>query len=119
MEKFRIAMYGMTQVTAIVYGVLASGTVLKVSHPWPNLVDPTPPSFNLGMFYRDHGYYLLILVVAWAVATSYMSSDWSQNRIDEGAITKSGLGLTIFYAILGTFLAFMAAMPQPVLVGHP
>lgn len=119
MEKFRIAFYGMTQVAAIVYGVLAAGTILKVTHPWPNPDEISPPSFNLGMFYRDHGYFLLVLVVVWAIYASYMSSDWSQKQIDEEEIIKSGLGLTIFYTILSTILAFSAIFPQHILVGQP
>lgn len=121
MEKFRIGFYGMTQVAAIVYGVLASGTVLKVTYPWPNPDETAapPPPFNPGMFYRDHGDFLLALVIVWAVCAAYCSSDGSRDRIDEAEITKSGLGLTIVYAILGTLCAFMAGMPQPILVGHP
>jgi hypothetical protein len=116
MEKFRIGLYGMAQVTAIAYGVLASGAIVKLSHPPEELAES---SFNMGALYRDYGFYLLLLVVAWAAISAYRSSDWAENRIDEDDITKSGLGLTILYAILGTFFAFLGIFPQHLLVGHP
>jgi hypothetical protein len=117
MEKFRIGLYGFAQTTAIAYGVLASGAVVKVSHSPEEL--QANPFLNGGVIYRDYGFYLLLLVLAWAVISAYRSSEWAKNRIDEDDITGSGLGLTILYAILGTFFAFSGAFPQHVLVGHP
>ena len=121
MESFRIGFYGMAQVAAIVYGVLASGTVLKVTHPWPNPDEPTAPApdFNPGMFYRDHGLFLLVLVIAWAAGSAYLSSERSRYQVNEEEIAKSGMGLTIAYALLGTLCAFLAAMPQHVLQHIP
>jgi hypothetical protein len=120
MEKFRIGLYGLAQVTAIAYGVLASAAIVKVSHS-PEEIEEfrAHPFLNGGVVYRDYGFYLLLLVVAWAIFSAYQSSDWAKNRIDESNITSTGLGLTILYAILGTFLAFSGAFPQHVLVGHP
>ena|ERR1700761_1254425 len=117
MEKFRIGLYGFAQVTAIAYGVLASGAIVKVSHSPEEIQNH--PFLNGGVIYRDYGFYLLLLVLAWAIISAYQSSDWAKKRIDEDDITSSGLGLTILYAIFGTFFAFSGAFPQHVLVGHP
>lgn len=119
MEKLRIGFYGMTQVAAIVYGVLAAGAVVKAFHPPPSPGDIEPAIYNGGMFYRDYGFYLLLLVVAWAVYTAYFASSRGGNKVDEDAIMSSGLSLTIGFALLGTFLAFQGTFPQHVLIGHP
>ena len=111
MEKFRIAVYGMSQVTAIVYGVLASAAAVKLNHTYLDQGYPMPNAFYLAMFYRDHGYLLLLLVLAWAVTVGYLSAVPSKWSIEENTITATGIGLTIAFAILGTCLAFAGAAP--------
>jgi hypothetical protein len=105
MEKFRIALYGMTQVTAIVYGVLASGAAVKFNRYWLDQGYSMPDAYYRAMFYRDHGFLLLLLVLVWAVVMVYFSSQWSKRRINEDEISAYGLGLTIFFAILGSVFA--------------
>jgi hypothetical protein len=105
----------MAQVTAIVYGVLASGAMVKLNHEYVDQGYQMPTSYYLAVFYRDHGFFLLFLVVAWAVVVSYLSSVPSRWSIDESTINITGIGLTIAFAILGTCLAFGGAEPPP----HP
>jgi hypothetical protein len=111
MEKFRIAMYGMSQVTAIVYGVLASGATVKLNHSYLDQGYAMPNSYYFAVFYRDHGFLLLFLVLVWAVAVGYLSVVPSRWSIEENAITVTGIGLTLLFAILGTILAFAGATP--------
>jgi hypothetical protein len=113
MEKFRIAMYGMAQVTAIVYGVLATGATVKFNRYWLDLGYRMPDSYYRAMGFRDHGYFLLVLVLAWTAVMSYFSSRAGQWKVNETAITASGIGLTIFFALLGTAYAVAGATEPP------
>jgi hypothetical protein len=111
MEKFRIAMYGMSQVTAIVYGVLSSAAAVKINGYFLDQGYPMPTSYYLARFYRDHGCTLLLLVVAWAVTVGYLSAVPGKWTIEERTITLTGIGLTVAFAVLGTILAFAGAIP--------
>jgi hypothetical protein len=110
MEKFRIAMYGMSQVTAIVYGVLASSAVVKIGNHLVEQGYHMSNGYYRAMFYRDYGSYLLLLVLAWGVTISWLSFVPSRWAIEERTINVTGIGLTIAFAVLGTVLAFGGAV---------
>jgi hypothetical protein len=113
MEKFRIALYGMAQVTAIVYGVLASGATVKFNRYWLDQGYSMPSAYYWAVFYRDYGYHLLFLVVIWALAMSYFSSHWGNRRFEEREISISGIALTVTLALLGTTFAIWGAQEPP------
>lgn len=113
MEKFQIAKYGLMQVTAVVYGVLASGAAVKFNRGWSDQGYPMPDTFYRAMFYRDYGYYLLLVVLAWTVGASYFSSPWSRHNFDENTLIHSGMALTLLFAIVGSVIAFSGAIPPP------
>jgi hypothetical protein len=114
MEPFRIALYGMAQVTAIVYGVLANGAAVKLNSSFAEHGYTMPIGYHLAVFYRDYGFFLLLFVVGWAVAAGCLAVVPSKWVVDEKTITITGIGLTVFFAILGTVLAFAGAAPPAV-----
>jgi len=109
MEKFQIAKYGMMQVTAIVYGVLASGAAVKFNKSWLEQGYIMPDTYYRAIFYRDYGMYLLFLIILWTAAIAYLSSSLSKYNIEERYLPISGLVLAIFFAIAGTVIAFGGA----------
>jgi len=113
MEKFQIAKYGMMQVTAIVYGVLASGAAVKFNRGWLEQGYIMPASFYRAMFYRDYGFALLGLVLLWVTLVSYLSSPLSKWDFRERNLSVSGLVLAILFAVAGTWIAFGGATPPP------
>lgn len=116
MEKFRIGMYGMAQVMAIAYGVLGCGAAVKVNRPLLDYGYSMPPVYYNALFYRDHGFWLFLIVLFWAGIAAYLSSEWGQWKMDEGAISATGITLTILFVMAGTSLAMGAAMPPPHLI---
>jgi H+/Cl- antiporter ClcA len=113
MEKFQIAKYGLMQVTAVVYGVLASGAAVKFNRSWLDQGYLMPDTFYRAMFYRDHGYYLLVVVLAWTIGAAYFSSPQSRHNFDESTVIHSGMALTLILAIVGSVIAFGGATPPP------
>lgn len=111
MDKVQIAKYGMMQVAAIVYGVLASGAAVKLNKSWLEQGYTMPDAYYRAIFYRDYGVCLLGVVILWVVVISYLSSPLSKWDLDESSLSISGLVLTIIFAILGTCLAFGGATP--------
>jgi len=105
MEKFRIAIYGMAQVTAIVYGVLAAGAAVKINSRFADQGYPMPDAYYRAMFYRDHGFLLLLFVLAWAVVISWLAFVPSRWSIEERTINVTGIGLTLLFAAAGTYFA--------------
>jgi len=121
MEKFQIAKYGMMQVTAIVYGILASGAAVKFNKSWIEQGYTMPDAYFRAIFYRDYGVYLLGLVIIWAVVVSYLSSPFSKWDFEEHNLSISGLVLAILFAIMGSCLAVGGATPPPhsTFIGSP
>jgi intracellular septation protein A len=113
MEKFRIGLYGFAQVTAIAYGVLATGATVKFNRYWIDQGYDMPDGYYRAIFYRDHGYFLLLLVVAWAIATAWYSSQWAEWKIGERTISLSGVALAILFAVIGTYFAINGAQEPP------
>jgi len=72
-----------------------------------------PDTYDRAIFYRDHGIWLLGLVMVWVVAVSYLSSPLSKWDFEERNLSISGLVLTILYAVAGTWIAFGGATPPP------
>jgi len=104
MEKFQIAKYGMMQVTAIVYGILVCGAMVKLSVYGG---DPAHADrFLAAGFFRDYGVWFLGLVPLWSAAAAYLISPLSRWDFDADEILTSGFILAIAYAILGTIIAF-------------
>jgi hypothetical protein len=117
MEKFRIGMYGMAQVMAIVYGVLGCGAAVKLNKPAADDGFRMSSVYYLASYFREYGYFLLLFVIGWAIVMAYQSS-WGSREVDENEISTSGIALTIGFILLGTFLAFGAAMPPGDLLTH-
>jgi hypothetical protein len=111
MEKFRIAMYGMAQVTAIVYGLLASGATTKCVKQLYGPGTPMPAGFYWAQTYRDYGIFLLLLVIAWTVAVSYFLLPRFNHGYEERTLSFSGLALAILFAVIGTFFAVQGMSP--------
>jgi len=106
MEKFQIAKYGMMQVTAIVYGVLASGGCVKM---WGKMAGddyPKPAIYYGARFFHDYGLCLLLLVLGWTMLVSYLSSEYSPWDWNGEDLALSGLALAILLAVLSTFFVF-------------
>ena len=116
MEKLQIAKYGMMQVTAIVYGVLASGAAVKINRSWLDEGYIMPDTFYRAIFYRDYGIYCLGFVVIWVVLVSYLSSPLSKWDFQESNLSVTGLVLTLIFAIVGTSIAISGATPPPHLI---
>jgi hypothetical protein len=113
MEKFQIAKYGMMQVTAVVYGVLASGAMVKFNRSWPDQGYAMPDSYYRAIFYRDYGFYFLFVVMAWTAGVTYLSSQFSTKNFDERTLVHSGMALTLLLAVAVTiFAAGGAAEPH-------
>jgi len=117
MEKFQIAKYGMMQVTAIVYGILASGAAVKFNKYWLEHGYTMPDAYYRAAFYRDYGISLLVFAILWTAIISYLSSPLSKWNLDERYLSVSGLALAIFFAIAGSVIAFTGAEPPPHLLG--
>ncbi len=105
MEKFRIALYGMAQVTAIVYGVLAAGAAVKINSRFADEGQIMPEGYYRALFYRDHGFLLLLLVLAWAVVISWLAFVPSRWSIEERTINITGIGLALLFVVAGTYFA--------------
>jgi len=108
MEQFRIAQYGLMQSVALVYGILACGTAVKIGKPIVERGLPMPSIYWLAAFYRDYGFCLFLLIIAWALFAAYHASIFSKKHVDEGWVVGSGMCLLIVFFILGSWLAFGA-----------
>ena len=105
MEKFQIAKYGMMQVTAVAYGILASGAAVKLNKPFADQGLPMPDGYHYAILFRDYGFCFLGVVIIWTVVVSYLSSPFSKWDFNESNLSLSGIALAIFLAIMGTFFA--------------
>ena len=110
MEKFQIAKYGMMQVTAIVYGILVCGAMVKLSLYGADPTHVPVGHFLAAVLYRDYGLWLLGLVLLWSAAAGYLISPLSRWDLDAEEVVSSGFGLAIGYALVGTFIAFSAVI---------
>jgi len=118
MERFRIAKYGIMQVTAIVYGVGASGAVVKFNKVYAEQGCKMSDGYYRALFYREHGIDLFVLVMIWTVLVSYLSSPLSKWDFKNAGLATSGKALAIFLALLGTVIA-LGGIIQPRLPGLP
>ena len=107
MEKFQIAKYGMMQVVALVYGVLASGTAVKLSQPILEMGYPMPTAYWGALCYRHYGMLLFIPIMVWVLTAGYYSSSIPEQTVDERWLIGSGMFLLIILFLLGTILAFV------------
>jgi hypothetical protein len=114
MEKFQIAKYGLMQVTALVYGILASGAAVKWNKPFADQGQIMPDSYYVAAFFRDYGFCFFGIIVIWTVSVSYLSSPFSKWEMEEETLAYSGMILAIILALTGTFVAFGGAI-HPVL----
>ena len=105
-EKFQIAKYGLMQVTAIVYGVLACGAATKLGRTMAGTEHPMSAGYHYALLFRNYGLLFLILVIAWTAAASYFSSPLAKRQFDVDALAVTGLGLAFLFAAAGTVLAF-------------
>jgi len=116
MEKFQIAKYGMMQVTALAYGILACGTTVKLGKPLVESGYTMPPIYWSALFYRDHGILLLAVIIVWTIAAAYYSSPFPSRNIDERWLIGSGMLFFITLFLAGSILAFgdgvAATMPR-------
>lgn len=121
MEKFRIAFYGIIQVVALSYGILATGVVIKgakyvVSHP--DIYSGSSPDLPLSsqhlahavIYYHDHGIFLSLLIISWTAFCAYHAFWPSSWNITEKFIVTSGLAMSGFFFILGTFFLLWATI---------
>ena len=117
MEKIQIAKYGMMQVTAVVYAILACGAAVKFNRPLAEAGYAMSDAYRWAAFFREYGIWLLVAVMFWAVAVSYLGSPLSKWDFQDEHLSYSGLALTIIYAILGSYLAIGAfTSPGPSLL---
>jgi hypothetical protein len=111
METFQIAKYGLMPVAALVYGMLVSGTVVKLGKPMADAGLPMPDGYYRALFFRDDGTYFLTLVNVWTIAASYLSSSLSRWNFGEGDLAPSGPAFSILLAVIGTFFACGGLIP--------
>ena len=106
MEKFQIAKYGMMQMTALAYGILACATLTKGEKILITEGHDLPPVYLWAVFYRNYGIYFSLLILVWAVVVSYYSSGLSKRELDIRYMIGTGLLITLLFAGLGTYLFF-------------
>jgi hypothetical protein len=115
MEKFRIAIYGMMQVTAIVYGILLSGAGVKACNTTfgPEIISygVMPAGYYRAILFREYGLWLLVGVITWTIAVTYFSSPYSPWSFDSDRLALSGLVLAIALAIMSAFFALGSLVP--------
>jgi hypothetical protein len=120
MDKVQIVRYALMQIVAVIYGVLASGTAVKLNKPWVEGGYTMPPMYYYAVFLRDYGFWFLIIVLIWTAAVSYLSSPFANHEVSEGTLTWSGMIVALLMAIAGTMIALGGAEPPPhLLSGQP
>jgi hypothetical protein len=100
MEKFRIAQYGCIQMVALAYGLLSSGLVMKAATFFN---PPAPPIFGVAKAYHDYGFFLSLVIIAWATFCAYRCSTFSKSMIGERSIVISGLILSGLFFLSSSY----------------
>jgi len=111
MEKAQIVRYALMQVVALIYGVLASGTAVKLNKPMEDAGYVMPAAYYHAIIFRDYGIYLFAVIIVWTAVTAYLSSPFSSRQPSEVTLTISGIVLAIILAIAGTMMAFGGMFP--------
>ncbi|MCE0483264.1 MAG: hypothetical protein LV479_03385 [Methylacidiphilales bacterium] len=107
MEKFQIAKYGLMQVVAVAYGMLASGAVIKLAKKIGGFDDTSlPTGFHYAAFFRDYGFWLFLIILGWTALVAYLTSPFSLWFFEPEKLILSGLIFAILLAIIGTLIPF-------------
>ena len=102
-ERRTVAIIGLGQATAILFGILACSTACKGIFG-----GGTAPA----RFLRDHGWCLLVIPLAWTTAVGL----WCRRGLLE---TKAGIALTVTGILLVVAIGIVMGLPLArVLLGH-
>jgi hypothetical protein len=111
MEKFQIAKYGLMQVTAVIYGILVTGAIVRIAHrvfEQPDLYPPISPALYRAQVFYHYGFCLFLIVIGWTVIAGYLSSSLSPWDFDPDNVALSGLVLAILLSLVSSFFGFGA-----------
>lgn len=112
MNSRQIIIFSFMQITAVVYGVLATALACKLGRLVLESDSGTAPFvFVMADYYRNYGFVLFLPIILWTGIMGYYSSPLSPREISIDTISKFGMTLAIFYAALGTFMAFCGMSP--------
>ena len=117
MDKVQIVRYALMQIVAVMYGVWGSAGGVKINKQFVEMGYDMPPAYYRAIFFRDYGFWFLIIVLIWTIAVSYLSSPYANYEVSEGTLTWSGMILALLIFIVVTTIALGGAAPPPHLMG--
>jgi hypothetical protein len=108
MDKVQIAKYAMMQVVALVYSMLACGTVVKLMNRYLQNGLPMSNFYYATRLVRDYGLWFFVIILGWTLLAAYYSSSLSTREVSSLKLAISGMVIAILFAVVATFMALMA-----------
>ena len=118
MNKRAISILSILQVAALCFGILFTAVFCRISGRFieTHLGDfPQPRGYVLACAFRDHGFWIMLIILGWAVAAAILSSRDDTVWFTDQVTLVSGGALFAILVFAGFWFSIMATTPFRIL----
>lgn len=111
MQSKHIILAALIQTGVLVFSILLTGAVRRAALHMVGENHEGMDFFVRTAFFRDYGFLLFGLVLAWTIGASYYSFYPSARSVPSSWLSGSGVALIFGFVVLGIWMVSMAGTP--------